>query len=102
MKRLLLASVFVLAFVALSAFAEQLTGVFTCSKCRHTDASAANCAKTCIKNGVAPIFITTDGKAYKIANTDKVGDRILEKVTVTGDVKGDTLTIESVESAGKM
>jgi hypothetical protein len=97
MRRLLATSVLGLALFSWSAFGEQLTGVFTCSKCKHTDASGADCAKTCIKSGVAPIFITTDGKTYKIANPDKVGDKIVEKVTVTGTVKDDTLTIESVE-----
>ncbi|HEY1203072.1 MAG: hypothetical protein ABSH46_20215 [Bryobacteraceae bacterium] len=96
MKRLLTASVLGLALFSWSALAEDLTGVFTCSKCKHTDASGAECAKHCIKNGVAPIFVTSDGKTLKVANPDKVGDKIAEKVTVTGSVEGDTLTIESV------
>jgi hypothetical protein len=99
MKRLLTASILGLALCSWSAFAEDLTGVFTCSKCKHTGASAAGCARTCIKNGVAPIFVTSDGKTYKVANPDKVGDRIVEKVTVTGSVHDDTLTIESVQAA---
>jgi hypothetical protein len=98
MKRLLTASVFGLALFSLSAFAEDLTGVFTCSKCKHTDASSATCAKHCIKNGVAPIFVTSDGKTYKIANPDKIGDKVAETVTVTGSVDGDTLTVESVQT----
>jgi hypothetical protein len=101
MKRLLIASVFALALIASSAFAEELTGVFTCSKCKHTDASKASCAKDCIKAGVAPIFVTDDGKTYKIANPDKVGDTIQAKVVVTGSVDNDTLTIESVKTAGE-
>ncbi len=96
MKRLLTASVLGLALFSWSALAEDLTGVFTCSKCKHTDASAAACAKHCIKSGVAPIFITTDGKTLKVANPDKIGDKLVEKVTVKGSVAGDTLTIESV------
>ncbi len=96
MKKILTASVFGLALFSLTAFAENLTGVFTCSKCKHTDASKASCAKACIKGGVAPIFITSDGKTLKVANPDKVGDKIAEKVTVSGSVEGDTLTIESV------
>lgn len=96
MRRLLTASVLGLALFSWSAFAEDLTGVFTCSKCKHTDASAAACAKHCIKSGVAPIFITSDGKTLKVANPDKIGDKVVEKVTVKGTVEGDTLTIESV------
>jgi hypothetical protein len=100
MKRLLMASLFVLTLVATSAFAEEMTGYFTCSKCKHTLASgAAACAKQCIKSGVAPIFVTEAGTTYKIANPAKVGDMILEKVTVDGTVKNGTVTIESVKSA---
>ena len=99
MKRILIASAFVLSLFAASAFAEEMSGQFTCSKCKHVGAKAADCAKKCIKNGVAPIFVSSDGKTYKIANPDKVGDAINEKVTVTGTVNEDTLTIESVSTS---
>lgn len=100
MKRILTAVVFVLSLCAWSALADDMTGVITCSKCKHTDATKADCAKTCIKNGVAPIFVSSEGKTYKIANPDKVGDNVGEKVTVTGSVEEETLTIESVAKAG--
>ena len=96
MKRLLTASVLGLALFSWSAFAEDLTGVFTCSKCKHDDASKAACAKHCIKSGDAAIFVTSDGKTLKVANPDKIGDKVAEKVTVKGSVDGETLTIESV------
>lgn len=99
MKRILTGSLFALSLFSLSAFGEELTGMITCSKCKHTEASAANCAKKCIKSGVAPIFVSSDGKTYKIANPAKVGDTINEKVTVTGSVDEDTLTIDSVAAA---
>ncbi len=96
MKRLLSVSLLGLALFSWSAIAGDLTGVFTCGKCKHTESSDAACAKHCIKNGVAPIFVTSDGKTLKVANPDKIGDKVAEKVTVTGSVQGDTLTIESV------
>jgi methylmalonyl-CoA mutase cobalamin-binding subunit len=99
MKRILMSCAFALTLFATSALADDVTGVITCSKCKHTDASAAKCAKTCIKNGVAPILVSSDGKTYKIANPDKVGDHVLEQVTVTGAVENDTITIESVMPA---
>lgn len=99
MKQILIASTFVLSLFAASAFAEEMSGEFTCSKCKHTGAKAADCAKKCIKNGVAPIFVTSDGKTYKIANPEKVGDSINEKVKVTGTVSEDTLTIGSVSAS---
>jgi len=96
MKRILLGSLFAATLFTWSACAEEMSGVFTCSKCKHTEAKAADCAKKCIKSGVAPIFVSSDGKTYKIANPDKVGDSINEKVTVNGTVDEETLTIESV------
>ncbi len=99
MKRILNAGLLSLTLLASSALAADLTGIITCSKCKKTDESAADCAKTCIKSGVPPILVSSDGKTYKIANPDKVGDNINVKVTVTGSVKGDTVTIKSVKAA---
>ncbi len=99
MKKILTASMFAVALFASSALAEDVTGMITCSKCKHTDGSAAECAKKCIKSGVAPILVSSDGKTYKIANPDKVGDNIGQKVTVSGKIKKDTVTIDSVTPA---
>ena len=54
-----------------------------------------NCVKGCVKGGAAPVFVS-DGKVYKIANTDKVMDHLGHKVTINGDVKDDTITVETV------
>jgi hypothetical protein len=87
-----------LALLSVSAFAEEMAGVFTCEKCKHTDNS--DCAKACIKGGVPIAFVTSaDGKLYKIANQDKAKQHVGHKVVVTGQVSGDTLTIETVKMA---
>ncbi len=99
MKKLFVVCLFVLALLATSAFAEQMTGVFTCSKCKHTDESAATCAKTCVKNGVPPVFISSDNKTFKIANPKKIGDVYGKKVTVEGKVTGETLKIDKITPA---
>lgn len=57
----------------------------------------ADCAKKCIKGGAAAVLVTPDGKIYKIANQDKIVAHAGEKVTVSGDVKGDTITVASVK-----
>ena len=57
----------------------------------------AGCAKKCIKGGAAAVLVTPDGKVYKIANQDKIVAHAGEKVTVTGDAKGDTITVASVK-----
>jgi hypothetical protein len=99
MKRILMFCAFALTLAASSALADDVTGFITCSKCKHTGTSSADCAKSCIKSGVPPILVSSEGKTYKIANPDKVGDHISEKVTVTGTVENDTITIESVQPA---
>jgi hypothetical protein len=57
----------------------------------------ASCAKSCIKGGSPAVLVTADGKVYKIANQDKIAAHAGESVTVTGDLKDDTITIESVK-----
>jgi len=57
----------------------------------------ASCAKTCIKGGSPAVFVTEDGKVYKIANQAKIVAHAGENVTVVADLKDDTLTITSVK-----
>src|SRR5580698_9100812 len=57
----------------------------------------AACAKSCIKGGSPAVLVTADGTVYKIANQAKIVDHAGESVTVTGDLKGDTLTIDTVK-----
>ncbi len=99
MKRLFTMCALAGSLWTVSAFADDLTGIITCGKCKKTSAAAADCAKQCIKSGVAAIFVTSDGKTYKIANPDKIGDKINEKVTVSGSVADETLTIDSVKGS---
>ena len=57
----------------------------------------AECAKKCIKGGSPAVLVGEDGKVYKISNQDKIVAHAGEKVTVTGSVKDDTITIASVK-----
>ena len=56
------------------------------------------CVKSCVKRGAAPVFVTGD-KVLKIANPDSVTAHLGEKVQVTGQVSGDTVTVDKVEAA---
>lgn len=90
-------------FAAATAFAGEWTGYISDSKCgaAHSDGSAKSiaCVKGCVKGGMKPVFVA-DGKVLKIANTDAVKDDVLgKKVTVKGDLQGDTLTLSSVAEA---
>ena len=88
---------------AATAFAGEWTGHISDSKCgvAHSDSSAKSiaCVKACVKGGMKPVFVT-DGKVIKIANADMVKEDVLgKKVTVKGDLSGDTLTLTSVAEA---
>jgi hypothetical protein len=68
----------------------------SCAKMPEMKGDAA-CAQKCIKGGSPAVLVTPDGKVYKIANQDKIVASAGLNVTVTGKVKGDTLTIDSVK-----
>ena len=89
--------------VAAVAMAGSWTGVVSEAGCgaKHAKASEADvqCIERCVKRGAAPVFVTSDDKVLKIANKDKVMSHLGHKVTVTGNVENDTLTIDSVEMA---
>jgi len=68
----------------------------SCSKMPGMKGDAA-CAQKCIKGGSPAVLITEDGKIYKIANQDKIVASAGLNVTVTGKLKGDTLTIDDVK-----
>jgi hypothetical protein len=55
------------------------------------------CAQKCIKGGSPAVFVTIEGQIYKIANQKKILAHAGEIVTVSAKLKGDTLTIETVQ-----
>ena len=90
------------AFVALfavSAFAAEWKGTISDSKCgaAHADASekSMKCVNACLKGGQKAVLVT-DGKVLKIANQDKVAEHLGHKVTLSGKLDGDTVTVETV------
>jgi hypothetical protein len=103
MKKLWMAASIASLFVA-GALAATLSGTISDANCgaKHADASASDttCVERCVKRGTAPVLVS-DGKVYQIAadSRDKVASVLGKKVTVTGKVDKDTVTIESVEAA---
>lgn len=92
-----------LMFAATAVFAGEWTGYISETKCgaKHNDGSAASvsCVTGCIKGGAKPVLVV-DGKVVGIANDAKVtADLYGKKVTVTGDLKGESLTIASIAAA---
>ena len=96
--KVVLALALVLSVFALTAMAGEWTGYISDSKCGAKGAKDehADCAVKCVKSGAAPVFVA-DGKVYKIEDTSKVQDHIGHKVTITGELKGDTVQVERVK-----
>jgi hypothetical protein len=84
---------------AASGLAAEYKGFVEDTKC-STMASMkgdADCAQKCIKGGSPAVLVTPEGKIYKISNQDKIVASAGMNVTVTGKLKGDTLTVDSVQ-----
>jgi hypothetical protein len=93
-------SVFVLAvsLFAMTSWGAEMTGYISDSKCgaKGADDSHADCAVKCVKGGATPVFVS-EGKVYKISDPAKVQDHVGHKVTITGEVKGDTVDVQEVK-----
>ena len=100
MKKVL-ATFALMAIGSLSAFAGEWSGYIADSKCKHTDGTDKSiaCTKSCIQKGSDAVFVTSDDKVLKIdkASMEMITPHFGHKVTVTGDVKGDTLTVKTIK-----
>jgi hypothetical protein len=61
----------------------------------------AECAQKCIKGGDKAVLVTPDGKVYQIAEQDKIVAHAGHNVTISGELKGDTISVAKV-SMNKM
>ena len=94
MKKLLA----VFAMCAASGMAADWTGYIidkSCSSKKEMWGDEA-CAKRCIARGDPAVFVTEDGTIYNVANQDKVKESAGKKVTITGKIDGDTITVEKL------
>jgi hypothetical protein len=57
----------------------------------------AQCAQKCIKGGSPAVLVAEDGKIYKIADQAKIVAHAGMNVTVSGTLKGDTISVDSVK-----
>jgi hypothetical protein len=89
--------------LSLVAMAEEWTGYIADAKCASSKGAAvaaddhAGCAQACIKKGTAAVLVTAEGKVYTIENQDKVVDHAGHKVTLSGKIDGDKITVDSVK-----
>jgi hypothetical protein len=97
-KLIAVATLFVLFFAA-GAFAETWQGTVSDSQCsrKHINATKDDvaCVESCIKGGDHAVLIVGN-KVYKIANQDAVKNHLGHKVTVSGTLNGDTISIANI------
>ena len=84
--------------------AGEFTGWISDSSCGASNASAEaanrDCAERCLKNGSSPVLVTDgDGKVLKLAGKVDVNPHMRYKVKVSGELKGETLTVASIAKA---
>lgn len=87
--------------LASSAMAAEMSGYIIDKGCSTKSAMLGNeaCAKACIKKGAPAVFVS-DGKVYNIdaASKDKAVEHAGQKVKIDGKVKGDTVSIDTIEA----
>jgi len=86
---------------SVSLMAADVTGYIIDEKCSTKAAMKGDvdCATRCIKGGSPAVLVTDDGKIYKFDSQAKVVDHAGHKVTVSGKVKGDTISVDKVKAA---
>jgi hypothetical protein len=84
--------------LAATSLAADFKGFVQDEACSTKPAMKGNaaCAEKCIKGGDKAVLVTPDGKVYKIAEQDKITAHAGHNVTITGNLKGDTISVEKV------
>ena len=94
---------------ALLAADKTMSGTISDAKCgaKHSPAehgsqadSDHDCVNKCVAGGSKYIFVS-GGKTYQVANQDFAGlkDHAGHKVALTGEVKGDAVTVSKIDMA---
>jgi hypothetical protein len=102
-------TVLYLSTAGLGAADQSLTGQISDSMCKAKHEEAAegagkmadhDCTVSCVKGGSKYVLIA-DGKIYQITNQTFADVEKLagQSVKVTGDVKGDAITVTKIEAA---
>jgi hypothetical protein len=101
MKRIVSLVVLAAGF-SFTAIAADITGYVIDQMCSSKAAMRGNaeCATKCIKGGSPAVLVTDEGKIYQISNQAKVIPQAGQKVTVTGKMSGDTITVDKIAKAG--
>ena len=86
------------ATFSLGAMAADFSGYIIDQNCAAKPAMKGNvdCAVRCIKGGSPAVLLTDEGKVYKIAEQAKVVDLAGKKVTISGKLTNDTISVSKV------
>ena len=106
-KFALLAAAILFAATPALAADKTMTGTIGDAKCGDTHQKAEHgsqsdsdheCVNKCVAGGSKYVFVA-GGKTYQIANQDfaALKDHAGHKVALTGEVKGDSLTVSKIE-----
>lgn len=92
-----------IAVCSLPLAAAEFTGWISDSECGlgngNGSAASRDCAESCLKNGAKPVLVTDGDRVLKLSGKADVNAHLRHKVKVTGEVKGDTLTVTKIEKA---
>ena len=100
MKKIVFLAFAFMVFCGLAlAGGKSITGTVSDSHCgaKHATPSsdAAGCAEHCVSGGATYVLVSK-GKVYQLDSQDKFKGMGGKEVTVTGTVKGDSITVASV------
>jgi len=98
MKKVFLGLALASCFSAI-AMAADYKGYIIDEKCSKVASMKGDvdCANKCIKGGSPAVLLTDDGTVYKISDQAKVTPMAGKKVTVSGKLNGDTLTVSNIK-----
>ena len=101
MKKYLLTIALVLvAVISQAADKGSWTGVISDDHCgvKKANEEHAECAKQCIAGGKTMVLVVGN-KMYKISDPKKAEEFIGKKVTIKGELKGDTIEVKEIQKA---
>jgi hypothetical protein len=92
---------FVSGSVSVAAEKGKWTGWLSDAKCAANGAKASHkgCSIKCVESGQAIVFVAEDKKVYKLQGVDKVKSMVGDRVSLSGSMDGDTITVDSAKPA---
>ena len=97
MKKYLVTLSLLFVMIASAADKGTWTGYISDAHCGAKEdlSTHAACAKKCVKGGEAPVFVIGD-KVYEISNPKEVSKFIGDKVTITGTISENSISIAKI------